>query len=253
MSEQSPPVTIPDTEMRTLSSSYIDHEYNIFVALPAGYAGSEETYPALYTTDADLIFGTITQLTRLLALGKEVPPLVIVGIGYPTTWTETQPYRARDYIPDVSADPSLGGAELFLRFITDDLIPFVDSEYRVDPGDRCLVGNSLGGVFALYALLTHPEIFSRFLIGSPWMVPDLPDLFSFETDYATDHTDLPARVFMAAGSQEPEFVVTNTRRMAETLQARRYDRLKLTTRIFEGETHASVIPYNLTGLAVLYE
>ena len=75
MSEKPPSVTIQDTEMRTLSSSYIDQEYNIFVALPAGYADSEETYPALYTTDADLIFGTITQLTRLLAVGKERSPI----------------------------------------------------------------------------------------------------------------------------------------------------------------------------------
>ena len=41
MSTQHPPVTVPDTEMRMLSSSHSDQEYQISVALPPGYADSK--------------------------------------------------------------------------------------------------------------------------------------------------------------------------------------------------------------------
>jgi uncharacterized protein len=254
MSRQYSQVAIPDTEMRTLSSSYIDQEYNIFVALPPGYADSDKMYPTLYTTDADLIFGAITQITRLLRIGQEVPELVVVGIGYPVHWTETQPYRVRDYVPTGwLEDPRSGEAESFLQFIREDLIPWVVSEYRVDSEDRCYAGHSLGGLFGLYVLLYQPDTFSRYLIGSPWMVQDDPQVFKWESDYAASHSDLPAKVFLAAGSLEPESVVANTRRISEALQDRRYDTLQLTSRIFEGQTHTSVIPYILTGLNVVYE
>jgi predicted alpha/beta superfamily hydrolase len=140
MSAPYPQVIIPDTETRTLASSFIDQEYKILVGLPAGYADSDKTYPVLFTTDADLIFGTITQLSRLLAIGQEMPPLVIIGIGYPVYWTETQPYRVRDYVPPGWLEtPHSGGAGNFLRFIREDLVPWVDSEYRIDSEDRCLV------------------------------------------------------------------------------------------------------------------
>lgn len=255
MSAQYPQVTIPDTEMRTLSSSHIDQEYRIFVAFPAGYADSDQTYPTLYTLDADLGFGMTTQIIRLLEFGQELPQLVVIGIGYPVYWMETQPYRLRDYVPTGwREDPRSGGAEDFLRFIREDLVSFVGSEYRVDPEDRCLVGASLGGLFGLYVLLSHPDAFNRYIIGSPWIVQDDPEVFRYESSYAANHSDLSAKVSMGAGSLEPESVVTNTRKLDKALQDRGYDSLRLKTHIFEGETHLSVAPYNLSrGLKIVCE
>lgn len=254
MSTQYPQVTIPDTEMRTLESSHIDQEYKIFVALPAGYSDSDQTYPTLYALDADLTFGMTAQIVRTLEYGQELPQLVVVGIGYPVYWMDTQPYRKRDYVPTGwLEDPGSGGAEDFLRFIREDLFSFVGLEYRVDPEDRCLVGDSLGGLFGLTVLLSRPDAFSRYIIGSPWIVQDDPEVFRCERDYAASHSDLAAKVFMGAGSLEPEPVVANMCRLDEALQNRGYDSLRLKTHVFEGETHLSVVPYNLSrGLKVVY-
>ena len=254
MSRQYSQVTIPDTEMRLLSSSYIDQEYSIHVALPPGYADSDKMYPTLYTTDADLIFGAITQVARLIAIGMKLPQLVIIGIGYPVHWTETQPYRARDYVPaGWREDPRSGGGESFLRFVCEELIPWVDSEYRVDPGDICYVGDSLGGLFGCYVLLNRPDTFDRYLIGSPGIDKSASEVFRCESDYAANHSDLKAQVFMGVGSLERESRIANVRRLCGTLQGRDYDGLQLTMRIFEGQTHNSVVPYILTGLNVVYE
>ena len=254
MSTQYPQVAISDTEVRTLASSRVDQEFKIFVALPPGYGDSDKTYPTLYATDGVLIFGAIAQIARLIALGKTLPQLVVIGIGYPVHWTETQPYRVRDYVPaGWLDDPHSGEAENFVQFVRKELIPWVESEYRVDPKDRCYVGDSLGGLLGLYVLLSQPDTFSRYLIGSPWMLQDDPQAFSCERDYAAHHSGLPARVFMAAGSLEPGSLVPNVRKMATTLQSRGYDSLQITTRIFEGQSHTSVIPYILTGLNEVYE
>ena len=81
---------------------------------------------------------------------------------------------------------------------------------------------------------------------------ELHQALQCERDYAASHSDLPAKIFMAAGSLEPGSLVRNVRRMSEALQGRGYSGLDLTMRIFEGQTHTSVIPYNLTGLNVVY-
>jgi predicted alpha/beta superfamily hydrolase len=253
MPAQHPQVTIQDTEMHRLSSAYVDQEYNILVALPPGYADSDKTYPTLYATDGDLVFGAVTQIARLVAKEKTIPQLVVVGIGYPVHWTKTSPYRERDYIPEGwhQSHPS-GRAENFLRFVCEELIPWVGSEYRVDPEDRCYGGDSHAGLLGLYTLLTRPEAFSRYLIGSPGIHQEDPEVFRCERDYAATHTDLQARVFMAVGSLEEELRIANMRRLCQDLQGRDYDGLHLTMRVFEGQTHQSVIPYFFTGLNEVY-
>jgi hypothetical protein len=232
----------------------VDQEYNIFVALPPGYADSGKTYPTLYTTDGDLVFGGITQIARLVAFGGTLPQLVIVGIGYPVHWTETQPYRVRDYVPAGWREehPS-GRAENFLRFVCEELIPWMEAEYQVDPEDRCYIGDSLGGLLGLYALLTRPEAFSRYLIGSPGIHQEDPEVFRCEHAYAATHTDLQARVFISVGSLEEEARIANMRRLCQVLRGRGYDGLQLTLRVFEGQTHNSVIPYFITGLDEVYK
>ena len=255
MSTQHPQVTIPNTEMRRLASSLTGYEYNIYVALPAGYGDTDRTYPTIYGMDPHLTFGMSTEITRLLAFGEQLLQLIYIGIGFSGSDKDMESYQVRDYVLKGQADnPELGGAENFLRFIREDLIPFIASEYRVDPDDRCFLGYSLAGLFGLYALLHHPDTFLRYIISSPWMDPVDLQIFSFETEYATSHSDLPAQVFIGTGSLEPEFVVNNILKLEKAFENRNYPNLRLQTHIFEGETHLSVVPYNLSrGLKVVYE
>jgi len=255
MSEQRLKVSIPDTEVRSLKSSLNGDEYKIFVALPAGYAESDKTYPTLYGLDPHFAFGMTSEITRLLAFGEELPQLIHIGIGFSGTDKDTESYQMKNYVPKGNLDePGSGGAEDFLRFIREDLIHFMVSEYRADPADRCFMGSSLGGIFGLYSLFRHSDTFQRYIIGSPWMEGDNPHALKFETEYATNHSDLPAQVFIGAGSLEPEFVVNNLLKLEKAFQNRNYPNLRLQTHIFEGETHLSVLPYNISrGLKVVYE
>jgi predicted alpha/beta superfamily hydrolase len=150
-------------------------------------------------------------------------------------------------------DPRSGGADHFLRFIREELIPFVGAEYRVDPHDRCLWGDSLGGLFGLHVLFSQPDTFTRYILGSPWIDQDNHPVFQCEHVYAMQHTDLQVRVFMGVGSQEFAFVINNLVKLAGLLQDRGYGGLELTMQIFEGESHVSVMPINLSkGIRAVY-
>ena len=70
-------------------------------------------------------------------------------------------------IPQAPGAKKNGGAANFLRFIREELQPFIDKEYPTIPSDRGYFGDSLGGLFGLYALFNEPETFNRYIIGSP--------------------------------------------------------------------------------------
>jgi uncharacterized protein len=53
-----------------------------------------------------------------------------------------------------------GGAVRFLECIEKEIIPFVESNYRVSPADRGIGGYSYGGLFSLYVLFFKPALFS---------------------------------------------------------------------------------------------
>jgi hypothetical protein len=211
-----------------------------------------------------------------LSGGLEIPRLIIVGIGYDTDdATEWGRYRERDLLPtDASATDAArrqaftrtgirrGQAASFLRFIREELKPFVNASYRTDSEGSTYVGNSYGGLFGLYVLFHHPDTFNRYVIGSPAIHHDDRVALAYEKAYAEDHDDLPARVFMAVGAREeldnhlidPSFqFVTNVKALAQRLENRGYPGLHLTSQVLEGETHFSAIPTTFSrGLRAVF-
>lgn len=89
-------VTIPDTEIHLISSSNVNQEFSIFVALPHTYAKLDNAYPTLYALDANGVFGTVTETVRMLTTLNAIPEIIIIGIAYPVnTLTETFAFKTR--------------------------------------------------------------------------------------------------------------------------------------------------------------
>ena len=183
-SSLSPAVTLINTEQRNLNSKMVDQEFEIYVSLPDGYTNGTEKYPVLYLTDANTYFGLMTDISRNLQWGGEMPETIIVGIAYPINkfktdderWGKWLAWRMRDLSPshNPQADKDFGLKEVksgggpdFLAFIEKELIPFIEKEYRADETNRTYAGFSLGGLFGLYALFEKPELFQN-----PWFRAD---------------------------------------------------------------------------------
>jgi len=153
-----------------------------------------------------------------------------------------------------------GGANKFFHFIQEELMPFLEGNYRVNPDDKTLSGGSLGGLFALYVLFHQPNAFTRYLIASPSIWWDNNVTFEHEEKYSAENTDLTATVFMSVGSlEEPDDessesgMRTNMLKLSRKLEDRNYKNLKLKTHIFDDETHASVGPAAISrGLRVIF-
>jgi len=239
--ETYPQVELAGSEVREFQSAITGETYFIYVGLPRSYSDSVQTYPALYIMDADGAFGTCTEISRLLTLNKEVPEMIIVGIAYGVTFKEYLFNRQRDYTPTaVDEYAGSGGGEKFFRFIHEELIPFIDTEYRVKKSERAICGFSYGGLFVLYTLFHKPEMFNRYLAGSPSFYWDNSVTFEYEQKYFERSSNLPVRLFMSVGSLEnQEAYIQPLNQFTEILNSRGYSGLQLNSIILDDETHYS--------------
>lgn len=259
-------VTLLDTEQHLISSSIVGDQFKISIALPRNYTDTRKNYPVVYLLDANIFFGLVTETTRLLQFGKEIPDCVLVGIGYPDDaqhlglrYRDLTPTRddqgVREFLDKVSQGRkeavkfrSTGGADQFLAFLCEELMPYLHQQYRLNPTDTVLAGDSLGGLFALYTIFHRPESFRRYIVGSPSIYHGNAVIFDYETAYAKAHNDLPVTIFLSVGALEailePGFaaMVSNVARLTEILTSRNYPSLKLVSHVFDNETHLSVIP-----------
>jgi predicted alpha/beta superfamily hydrolase len=247
------PVTIRGSERRIIKSKASGIEYQVDVGLPSGYFESGTTrYPVFYILDSNFSFASCVNMARLFTLYPDFPQLIIVGIGYreddpiqynPFASKTYSANRTRDYTPtryeSAGISPGVSGhSREFLTFIKDELIPVVDGSYRTDPSDRGLGGASFGGLFTTYALLTEPELFGRYWIGSPSLWWDHQVTFGLLERASNREPKAHGRAFLTIGAMETSMMIAPMERMAAELRTR-FSGLEVGSTVFDEETHGS--------------
>lgn len=231
-----------NTTEQNIYSESVNDTFRILVSLPDNYSLNEQKYPVLYVLDGDIAFGMAASIARYLQIGDNIPELIIVGIGYGSIDKSAGEKRKRDYRPT-----SANGAENFLSFLEEELIPLIDSNYRTVPGDRTINGYSIGGLFGLYSLFTKPEIFSRYILGSPSLSWDEYSIFKYEENSPDKILDKKINIFISVGSEEPDEKYFNPiDNLVTQMQERKYSGVKLEAKVFDGSTHLAGPPGSLT-------
>lgn len=235
-----PPHVLGNTQVRPLPRAANGRDYQLYVALPPGHATSGRKYPVLYLCDGYWDFTLIYGCYGNLIYDQVAPHFIIVGIGYQNASTNDEYgiLRRYDYTPAAEGDDPRaersGHAAAFLAVIEHEIIPLVERDYRGDPAYRVLSGNSLGGLFSLYAMFARPGLFQAHIAASP---AAHPALFELEEKFAASGRPLPARLFMSGAEREwPDFLA-NIKRFNERLQSRHYAGLAYQWRLIDGEGH----------------
>ncbi|MFT4053018.1 MAG: alpha/beta hydrolase-fold protein [Novosphingobium sp.] len=150
-----------------------DRAYRISIAIPDGPAPASG-FPVVYVLDANALFPTVRDSARMQSFRPSwtgIEPAVVVGIGYPTEALFDVPARTFDLttpLPDTGKPgPRTGGANAFLAFIEQQVKPLVAGKAPLDKGKQTLLGHSLGGLFVLHTLFSHPQDFTNYVAISP--------------------------------------------------------------------------------------
>jgi len=204
-------------------SAFLPDDRDVLVYLPPGYDEEDaRRYPVLYLHDGQNLFDGATSFIRgqdwrvgqtaqaLIAAG-EVEPLIIVGI------YNTGEQRVEEYTPVADRRFKVGGkADLYGRLIVEELKPFVDAQYRTEPGaaQTGLGGSSLGGLVSLYLGLRYAEVFGKLAVISPsvWWGGR-----AILRDVAALHEKPPTRIWLDMGTAEGPRAMPDVRALRDAL------------------------------------
>ncbi|MGZ3181266.1 MAG: alpha/beta hydrolase [Telluria sp.] len=261
------PYAVPFTTVHTLHASALKRDYQLYVALPAGYDPKGPALPVIFTTDADYSFPLIQAVAGRIARHSDaIAPFILVGLSYGIGDTG-EFSRRRDYTPTMPHErytsdmpgraPEFGGAEAFRRFLAEQALPFVATHYRADMARSMFVGHSYGALLGAHILLTAPGMFTHYVISSPSLWFDDGVMFRREKDYAAGHKDLKANVYFAVGEFEAAKkgdrrfnqdtdMVRDLRQFDVALRSHHFPGLRTQLRVLPGHDHLTGFPDMIT-------
>lgn len=160
-------------EHRMFQSDYISPR-DVCVWLPADYSSGKK-YDVLYMHDGQMLFDASTtwngqewqvdEIVGRLIRENKIKPCIVVAVSNisSTRYGDYFPQKSLQYLPQGTpiADGVTFNADNYLRFLVEEVKPFVDRTYSTNKGveHTCVMGSSMGGLISLYALCEYPDIF----------------------------------------------------------------------------------------------
>lgn len=234
-----PRVPLLNSVSHQVPSRAVGDTFQVSVVLPRSYrTDSTRRFPVIYLLDGNELIGVAASVAWELWVSG-MPEVILVGVDYPVPdLDQSQGIRYRDLTPSADsatiaatapeytalglpAPTMSGGGPRFLRYLTEELGPRIDSIYRTDTTRRSLLGLSLGGLLALHALAERPDYYANFMVLSPSIWWNKAEVLARLGALPPDRTP-PARLFVSVGLDEDDAtykMVSNVRQL-EALVAR---------------------------------
>ena len=168
--------------LEKFASKYIDAR-NVDIWLPDNFASlrnNGQKFNVIYMHDGQMLFDPSTTwnkqawhvdkaVAKLMSSGK-IGPTMVVGV-----WNNAQ-FRHSEYFPQkylqhmlplpraeliAKALQGKPQSDAYLKFLVEELKPYIDSHYPTAPYIRrnVLMGSSMGGLISVYAMNEYPHIF----------------------------------------------------------------------------------------------
>ncbi|WP_299217477.1 alpha/beta hydrolase-fold protein [uncultured Aquimarina sp.] len=244
---------LPKIEVIPIKETKTNRQYELYIKLPEGYSENNDIqYPVIYYTDAMWHVETVSGATEYI-----MENTILVGISWQKDILEdlkkergAHVSRFRDYSVKKSTNAErqakyqFGQASNHLDFIRNDVIKYIENNYRTNPDNRTYFGYSLGGEFGAYILLSQPDTFKNYILGSPSFGGDIPYFSELGSNTLLKRSGLNANVFITYGRLEKE-LGEHVEEFITILKNRNDKSLSLLPVVIEG-SHQTAFP--MTGV-----
>ncbi len=222
----------------TVPSLVLNEDRPIQVYFPPDYEGSTDPFPVIYVLDGPGHLLHTAGSMQFLADNQRVPSAIVVSIN------NTAGHRTRDLTPPVTdsagraAFPDAGGADAFLRFLQEELKPWMASHFRVAPFSM-LIGHSFGGLFVTHVLNTDPGAFKAYVAISPSLWWDGGAFTEGLASMFMRHPDAKGSLYMTMGSEGGD-MLAGAWHFLETLEVKAPPSFRWKWQPMPAEDHGSV-------------
>jgi len=196
------PVTVNTGITFKYHSKAMNEDRTIMIGVPDGYATSTKKYPVLFLLDGQWAFNPTVQALAWLSNPQYgmIPQTIVVSL-------HTGDNRMNVMAPTMDKQRKEGGGgDKLYQFIKEELIPFVDKNYRTY-NYRVIGGASLGGLFVMYAFVNDPYLFNGYLSLSPAMWWDSNVMLDRTKAFLLKNPNLHSRIYLALANEGPQMGV----------------------------------------------
>lgn len=141
-----------------MESKIMGETRELQIILPDNFS-KKKSYSVIYVTDGEKRTTMTKSITDFIKYAKMMPESIIVGI--------INIDRSRDFTPtNTGFHKTSGNAGVFIKYLEEEVKPYVIANYGIN-NKHILTGHSLGGLFAMYTLLTKAELFDGYVASDP--------------------------------------------------------------------------------------
>jgi predicted alpha/beta superfamily hydrolase len=225
----------------TIESRILGEERQVLVSLPRGYEDDQMRHPVLIVLDGSP-FMTFRASASLV--DRSIPEFVVAAI--------PNVDRLRDMSHRNIGEiwPTSGGANTFLSFLTDELVPWLDAEFRTT-GYRVIVGGSAAGRFAAFALLKAPAVFDAAIARSPALGTDFEMFRKLVASASAASVSGEHFLYVVYGSHDYPVVTIYVERLLRLLEDESPPWLRYQREVLDNKGHFQFSSVN-AGMSALF-
>jgi len=236
---------LPRIQVIPIKDTKNDRQYELYVKLPEDYPeNKDKKYPVIYYTDAlwhvEVLSGSAEYIME---------EAILVGISWQKDINMDlrkaegkQASRYRDYSIRKSSNEEdqakyqFGQAGTHCDFIRNEVIPYMENNYRADSNRRAYFGYSLGSLLGAYILVAQPDTFKNYILGSPSLHRNIPYLSKLLDPAVKNNT----HVFISNGTLEMDRA-EHIKAFMDLLRAENDEGVTFTYEVIEG-SHQTAFP-----------
>ncbi|MEP2650610.1 MAG: alpha/beta hydrolase-fold protein [Paraglaciecola sp.] len=227
-----------------LHSKILNEQRDLLIHLPNNYHRyTSRQYPVLYLLDGQRNLRHTAGTLDILNQDNKAQEMIIVAIN--------NTHRTRDFTPTYDQSYNQwgisGGADNFLDFIENELVPYVNKKYRTN-NFKIISGHSLGGLLAIYALHSRAHLFQAHFAFSPSLWWHDQVVFKQTEDFFAKTTKLNNYLYTNLGNEDGPMLSSYERYLA-LLDAHALEGFRYNADLDTSETHGSTA---LAGQALAY-
>lgn len=219
------PISIGDNY--TIASKILKKDSGIQIYLPNSYTSSKQNYPVLYLLDGQRFFTNAVAIQKSLRSPIALPEMIVVGINSTRT----------------TRRPLFTGTDKFTSFIKEDVIQFVDANFRTNK-ERIIFGWEAAAYYISKMILKEKDLFTGAIITDGGLAS--------EKIIEEFHSDKEIQLYIA-NSKRDIYYVKSTERFSERLKKHNPKNLRWKYELFNDEVHQSLPQLSLyKGLQYYY-
>ena len=191
-------LTAQENNTIEIDSKILSETRTLNIHIPESYCTSEKSYPVIYSLDGEYTNLALSGVLDYYSYWDKTPECIVVSIEQ--NYLDTLENMFKRWI-DCSYSWKTGlpinkGID-FKKFISQELIPFIDSSYRTT-NFRTFIGHSLTANYINYFLLDKEPLFTGYVAISPYYASNHLD--SLET--IIKNLNKPIFYYVASGEND---------------------------------------------------